>query len=627
MREKPFINFFPGEKAVFAMRPQTPTREWACKNFRLAAGPQKGSLWDREEVPHAPFMMEMWDRPEIRKLFFIGSSQGTKKTTIAYACGLARVSRRPGPLGISMPDEGAIKRVFTERLQPHIKGCRQLRSLVSSDRYAEQNTQIQLKDGSLLLGIWQGSEMRMSSFSAETLLIDEEDANTDKSSVSTVEERTWSYERTHKIFRFSKPRGTINESTIWRDMRTESQAIYEYHAVCPACQTGQLMEFENIKVPEGERDPAKIEAEKSARYICPHCGYAWNDYTRNKSLDSGYWYTDSKIERPTVVGFHLPSWSCKSMSLSKVMADYFKKQKEGHAGMKWFDNSHRAVPYEPTIIEVNEDMLKKFVLPELPVLTVPKEAAAITLAIDTQKDHFWYSACAHAVEPRQEWIFDYGKIGSFEEVEQLVYKTSYRKEGTQDRLSFWRAAIDTGGTRNNPLEESRTMQVYRWLLKQKPGLIFGTKGMSHHTPGVNVKWSLLEQLPGGKKLKNGLRLYLLNTDAFKSEVFWRLTEGYEEEPIWFHADTDELYIRQILSERLQWDSKKKKEVWKAIRKDNHYLDTLCTHIAMTHFQWKPTLESLAEHLSKPKIVNSGPPPISSSGPSRGSSFGGRGRGW
>ncbi|MFW5497782.1 MULTISPECIES: terminase gpA endonuclease subunit [unclassified Maridesulfovibrio] len=618
------------------MRPQTPTCEWSSKNFRLAAGPQKGSLWNREEVPHAPFMMNVWDRPEIRKLFFIGSSQGTKKTTIAYACGLAQVSRRPGPLGISMPDEGAIKRVFTERLQPHINGCQQLRSLISSDRYAEQNTQIQLKDGSLLLGIWQGSEMRMSSFSAETLLIDEEDANTDKNSVSTVEERTWSYERTHKIFRFSKPRGTIDESTIWRDMKAESQAIYEYHAVCPACQTGQLMEFENIKVPEGERDSAKIEADKSARYICPHCGYAWNDYTRNKALDAGYWYTDSKVERPTVVGFHLPSWSCKSMSLSKVMADYFKKQKEGHTGMKWFDNSHRAVPYEPTIIEVNEDMLKKFVVPELPVLILPPETTALTLSVDTQKDHFWYSSCAHRVDPGQEWIFDYGKIGTFDEIAELRHKTSYRKQGSDDRLGFWRGCIDTGGTRLRPVDESRTMQVYKWLLKQPPGSMFGTKGMSHQTPGVQVKFSLLEKFPNGKPLKNGLRLYLLDVDAFKSMIMWRLTEGHEEEPIWFHGNTDDIYFRQILSEKKVWDPKKGKEVWKAVRKDNHYLDTLCGHLAMAHFQWSPSLASVAENLNKPKKEKiPGPPPVSS-GPSggfggrgglggRGGGFGGRGR--
>ncbi|MBI9112269.1 terminase gpA endonuclease subunit [Maridesulfovibrio ferrireducens] len=628
MTTAPIINFFPGEKAVFAMRPQTPTYEWACKNFKLAAGPQKGSLWDPKEVPHAKFMMDMWDRPEVRKVFFVGPSQGSKKTTIAYACALARISRRPGPLGIAMPDEGAIERVFTERLTYHLNGSPFLRSLISPSRYAEQKSQIQLKDGSMILGIWCGSEMRMSSFSAETMLIDEEDANANKNSVATAEERTWGYKRTHKIFRFTKPRKTEEDSTIWKDMQAESQAIYEYHAVCPSvvCRTPQVMEFENIKVPDEVRDPALIEEKKLARYVCPHCGYEWSDYTRDKALDAGFWATDSKVKNPTIVGFHLPSWMCKSMSLSKVMADYFKKRREGQEGMLWFDNSHRAIPYESTVILADEDMLKKFIRLDLQSQTVPKEAAAITLAIDTQKDHFWYSACAHAVEPRQEWIFDYGKIGSFEEVEQLLYKTSYRKEGSQDRLSFWRAAIDTGGTRNSPLEESRTMQVYRWLLKQKPGLIFGTKGMSHHTPGVNVKWSLLEQLPGGKKLKNGLRLYLLNADAFKSEVFWRLTEGCEEEPIWFHADTDELYIRQILSERLQWDSKKKKEVWKAIRKDNHYLDTLCTHIAMTHFQWKPTLESLAEHLSKPKKANSGPPPINSSGTPRGGAFGGRGRG-
>ncbi len=628
MTTSPIINFFPGEKAVFAMRPQTPTYEWACKNFKLAAGPQKGSLWDPKDVPHAKFMMDMWDRPEVRKMFFVGPSQGSKKTTIAYACALARISRRPGPLGIAMPDQDAIERVFTERLTHHLNGSPFLRSLISPSRYAEQKSQIQLKDGSMILGIWCGSEMRMSSFSAETMLIDEEDANANKASVSTAEERTWSYKRTHKIFRFTKPRGTEEESTIWKDMRAEAQARYKYHAVCPsvACRTPQVMDFDNIHVPDKIRDPALIEEKKLARYVCPHCGYEWSDFIRNKALDAGFWATDSKVENPTVVGFHLPSWMCKSMSLSKVMADYFKKRREGQDGILWFDNSHRAMPYEPTIVQADEDQLKEFIMPELAAQIVPKGAVALTLSVDTQKDHFWYSICAHSVEPRWECIIDYGRVDSFEELKEIAFKTSYRQEGSQDRMGIWKGVIDTGGGRDKPLEESRTEQVYKWLLKLPPGVMFGTKGMSHKTPGVVIKRSLLETLPSGKKMKSGLKLTLLDADTFKSLVFWRLSEGHEEEPIFFHADTGDDYFKQLLSEKKVWDRKKKKEVWKKIRNDNHYLDTMGGHMALSHFQWKPTLESLVEQLSKPKKANSGPPPINS-GPPRGGSFGGRGRGW
>lgn len=626
---KPAIQFFPGEMEVWRARPQTSTYDWSRQNFRLAAGPQKGRLWDPSEVPYAKFIMDVWDRPEVRKVFFVAPSQGSKKTTIGYACALARLARRPGPLGISMPDQKAVERAFTERLAVHFNGSPYLRSMISNDRYAEQKAQIQLRDGSMVLGIWCGSEMRMSMFSAETILIDEEDANDDPSSVSTVEERARAYSNTYKIFRFCKPRGTEEDSTIWKDMHAEAQAIYELQVTCPAmtCRTQQTMEFENIQVLGNVRDPAQIESQQLARYVCPHCGYEWTDYIRNKALEASVWVTDSKVANPSVVGFHLPSWACKSMSMSKVMADYFKHRKRGHEGMLWFDNSHRAKPHVPNIIETSEDQLRKYALPELPPQTIPDEAVALTLSVDTQKDHFWYSICAHAVEPRREWIIDYGKIASFEDVRTLAFQSDWRRSGSSERLSIWRGGIDTGGTRESPLEESRTMQVYRWLLKQRPGVIWGTKGMSHRTPGVHVKWSLQEQLPGGKRLKSGLRLYLLDTDAFKSEVFWRLSEGSEEEPIYFHSDTDKSYFRQILAEKKVWDRVKRKEVWKKVRADNHYLDTLCGHMALVHFQWKPTLDSVAASLAK-TIEQSGPPPVVSI-PSRFGAgvCGGRGRGW
>ncbi len=622
--------FFPGEIEVFKARGDESTFDWTRRNFRLVAGPMRGRLWDPEEAPYAKGIMDMWDRPEVRKIYLVGPSQGTRKTTIAYACGFARLCRQPGPLGIAMPDQESVERIFRERVIPHFKATRPLAALLSRSRYAEQKATLLLRDGSIVHGLWTGSESRMSSVSLETLLVDEEDAYQDKAAVGTLEERLRAYGHTAKCLRFSKPRGSDEQSTIWRDMQAEAQAIYEWEAVCPAvtCRSRQVMAFENIRVPSGVRDPKEILEKRLARYVCPHCGYEWSDYVRDKAVSAGGWRTDSKAEHPSIVGFHLPSWISPAMSLSKVMADWFSSNRKGPAGRQWFDNSHRAVPFETVVVETNEEQLLRLALPELPPQTAPDEALALTLAVDTQKDHFWYSIAAHSLEPRRDWIIDYGKVSTFDEIKELR-SAVFKQDRTGKRLSIWRAAVDTGGSRTYPLEESRTQQVYRFLLAQPPGLIFGTKGMSWKRPGKRVDWSLQQKLPDGRKLKNGLRLYWIDTDAFKDEIFWRLSEESDgEEPIWFHAQTNQDYFRQILAERKVWE--KGKEVWKQKRRDNHFLDCLVLHMAMVDFQWSPSLQAMAAGMSG-REQPPAPPVLDASsryaGRFGGGAFGATGRPW
>lgn len=587
--------FFPGEQAFFTRRPRLTTFDWARKHFRVVSGPHKGRFWDEDLIPYAKGIMEAFDQPWVRKVIMVAPSQSAK-TTLAYAClgaFLCRTMNR-GPAGVSMPDEDAVRRIFANKLVPHFQSSPAL-SRELAQRWPLQATEIKLKDGADVIGIWTGSESKMSSVSLQVLLIDEEDAYNDPGSVGVLEERVIAYAQTSKILRFSKPRGLEEQSTIWAALQSEAQAVYRYEIRCPLCRAYQEMDFEQIRVPDGVRDPKRIRAESLAWYECPHCQYKMRDHQRNRAVSQGRWTTPSPARRPSVVGFHWPSWVSPFVSLSKVMSDWFRTKDGGPKAWTWFDNSHRAVPGKAVVTETSEDALKGFVVPGLAPLKVPERAMAVTVAADTQRRHWWYSVCAHAVEPREEWIIDQGTVDTFEDLTELIFNTSFAKENSDERLSVWRAAVDTGGSQFAEEDESRTQQVYQWLLKQRPGVVFGTKGMSRKSPGVHVKFSYLQKLPNGKNLRSGLKLYLLDTDAFKDDIFWRLSEE-STEPIWFHSRTGEDYFRQLLSEKKVYE--KNREVWKQVRRDNHFLDCLVGHMAMSHFQWSPCLQAIAARLQR-----------------------------
>ncbi|KXB09442.1 hypothetical protein AKJ60_00295 [candidate division MSBL1 archaeon SCGC-AAA385M11] len=118
--------------------------------------------------------------------------------------------------------------------------------------------------------------------------------------------------------------------------------------------------------------------------------------------------------------------------------------------------NHEALPGQVVVTESSEDRLGEMVLPELAPRTGTDRALAITLAADTQKDHFYYSVWAHALEPTEDWVIDAGVVGGFEELEELIFRSYFRREGSEERLPVWRAAIDTGGGEGFLWQESRT---------------------------------------------------------------------------------------------------------------------------------------------------------------------------
>ncbi|KXB09443.1 hypothetical protein AKJ60_00300 [candidate division MSBL1 archaeon SCGC-AAA385M11] len=119
--------------------------------------------------------------------------------------------------------------------------------------------------------------------------------------------------------------------------------------------------------------------------------------------------------------------------------------------------------------------------------------------------------------------------------------------------------------------------------------------MSHQDRNQQVKFSYLQKFPNGRIMRTGLRLYQIKTEAFKDHFFWRLFEE-STQPVWFHPQIQRDYFRQQLSEKKV--TVKGKEYWKRVRRHNHWLDCAVGHLAMTHFQWSPPLQGLADSKRK-----------------------------
>ncbi|VFQ44402.1 terminase gpA endonuclease subunit [Desulfoluna butyratoxydans] len=578
------------ETAVFKKPLTSRAYEWVQKFFRVVAGPFRGQLWKATRAPHAELVLDVLDREETRKVFMIWPSQGFKTTT-AIGWIFTALQRRMDNVAHAMADEKAVNRMLTGTVTEAIKKCPPLRKRVKPGGFTKD--EIRFDDGSAWIGVWAGSDSRTRSFSAPIVLIDEEDTYDDPGVVLAIEERPDAYHDLglSKIIRTCRPKGNEEKSTIWADAQAQADCWLVREAVCPACSHPQIMEHADLFALGRIKDPKLIRSGKLARYACKKCGYRWDDRARDKAMGLGRWVARrGAVDNGVIFAFHLRSWEIPGQSLSDILATWFEAQGNPRLLQK-FDNNICAKPYKFAAIDTDHEAIAAFISKRIPHRQPPEWTLGLTLSGDMQKDHFRFSVCAHGLAPRREVIIDYGEVGQFSDLTRLIFGTRYDTADGRN-LGIWRASLDTGGGKNKNEADTRPVQAYLWLASQRPGVVFGTKGMSRKTPGVLVKRSVIETLPDGRKLGGGLALYLIDTDAFKRDIFWRLSEGgAEEAPLMFHASTDEPYLKEIASEKLV---KKKggKEEWERTRA-NHYLDCLVQHVAMAWWQWQPSLAALS----------------------------------
>lgn len=594
----PFV-FFDGEKQIFKARRKKNTLDWALKNLRLIDGPLKGQLWNIDLAPHAKGIFKAFDSQKVRVIIFAAPSQ-VGKTVIGIAGMGACLCHDLDNMGVGMPNEISAKETFQNKLHRFFLESPSLKALLR-DEQSLLAREIKLKSGSVISAMYAGSETSMRSKSMRYVFIDEPDAYEEKAALSIMQERVDAYYGMglSKVYISSKPKGREEESVTWEEMQ-RAGALMKYHAVCPFCKTPQVMEHEQIKSFDGTRDRKRIRDEKLARYECIFCGKLWNDTYRDIALRDGFWLDEKKKEQglkakpndfgnATVVAFHLRSWESPLVSLSEVLADWFEAQGNPRR-LQNFDNNRCAKPYKFVRLEAEWQKLLPCIDTDLPRGILPDFTKAVTLSIDTQLDHFYYSFAAHGADPFRVSKIEHGIVRSFDDILLLLQKRFRFVSGSRE-FGVWRAAIDTGGGRAQRYEDSRTTQVYKFLLEYGMRFpIFGTKGMSRTRMGVSIDMHRLEKLPSGKRLAGGLKLYFLDTDSFKRMVWYSLFEGQDIEPLRFDADTDEEYLRQMVSERLI--ENKGKEEWVRVYKNNHYWDTMVGHFAMAHWQWKPGFEEM-----------------------------------
>ena len=558
------FRFSMAERLVYRRRKRIPVSQWAEQHIMVTRGPLEGTKWRNKTAQYLAGIMDASFFFSVEEIVLCAADQVGKSVAVDICLGYA-IDRAPGPILSVYPDEDTTKENIRDSILPMINQSPRLRTYLTGSFDDEGVKRISLRHMQIYTA-WAHSAARLANRSIKYVKFDETDKFPDTAGkkeadpISKGEKRTRTFRYSgRKVWKSSTP--TIEAAFIWQALNN-CQVIFDYFVCCPDCGHMQYMEFTRIRVPEGMRDPEKIENENLAWYECAECESKWSDLKRDVAVRWGHWrargtdlelFAYLKKHKPRKIGFHLPSWLSHFVGLSEPVAAFFRGQADTNK-LKDYLNSHAAEPWriyahereEDKILALCDDRPRGFV-PEGGLVSC-LTAGVDTQGVDAQTGGFWFEIRAWGWGIALEsWQVREGYVDSFDALAEILFDTRY--EDVDGNEYFVRFVVQDamGG---------RTSEVYDFASAHR-GQMLPFQGKGSMTQPV--AYSNLSFYPGSsKKIPGGLVLLRADVNYFKNQLSGKLAIKPDDPGAWhYHAETTQEWARQMCAEVID----EKKGVW------------------------------------------------------------------
>lgn len=528
--------------------------EWADK-YRILSELDSAAPghWRTSKTPYLKAVMDAFNADFIHDITFCAGTQLGKTSAEQNMIGYA-VAQDPGPMLVVYPSEKLAKFTSEKRLQPLIMLSPALR-----EKFNERGSKdLELSFDTMYIAlVGANSASDLSSRPARYVFFDEIDkfpkwTGAEAGPLELAAERTKTFYN-RKIVKVSTP--TLKTGNIWQGW-LNADIQYRYFVPCPHCGEMQVLEFGQIKWPEGSDE---TEARAAASYECKYCHEIIDDRQKPAMLRAGEWRGERKRKgRAHKVAYHLNSIYSPWLTFGDVAAKFLASKDEPALLMN-FVNSWLAEPWEDKSSRMKSDVVMAKALP-YERGRMPAAAQLVTCGIDVQLDHFYYSVRAWGAH-MTSWLVDWGRAETWADLETVVERNYADVNGEIHNVNL--ACMDSG---------YNTDDVYSFCA-QHMGVIVPTKGASRALKS-RYTVSILDKQAAGF----GLRLYEMDTNQLKNFIAsrmsidpgaygsWNVYEGIERE-----------YADQICSEqRVEKKDRKGRVsiVWEKISSHvaNHLLD-------------------------------------------------------
>lgn len=492
------------------------------------------------------------------------------------------------------PTEKQVKSVSKDRID------KMLRSTPVLWERTEKGHRYQVAEkwiGGARLGFaWAGSATELSSHPAGLVLVDERDrmdADTggEGDPVSLARARLKNF-LSRKLGVFSTPTRE-NASPIWA--LWEEGTMHMWSWACQGCERWFVPRLDILKWPEGCSPDDALEM---ATVECPHCQHhhpneaqpslnAAGRYIRHRKL------AESEPSLMAVFGKYAPDTNARPLrtasfwisglaspwasfgQTAKVLIEAYKSgdQERIQAEINtWGGELYRVSGDAPAWETVSA--CRQEYPPRNPPIGVQK----ITCGADVQKNGIFYVIRGWGFNS-ESWLLDDGFLAGETEFDGVWNEFRQMLHTPMEGRTVDRVFVDSG-YRPGDAYRRPDHAVYTFC-RTMPGMAFPTKGMD--TMDQPFRYSNIDYSVGGKIIKHGVRLYLLNTDYLKRWVHSRISWPSDQPGGWhLHNGATENYCKQIVSEE-QLVKASGRVTWVRKSRNNHFLDceTNATAAALT----------------------------------------------
>lgn len=579
--------------------PNRTADKWADDCRVLPPGTAEPGPWRSSRTPYIiPILRACADYRYRRVIIVMGAQMGkTEGLLNLIGC---RLDDDPCPILYISPTQKQAESISRDRLTKMLVSTPALWDKVAKGQ-ANKLSEKWISGVRLGFG-WAGSATELSSHPAGVVLVDERDRMLDDTGgegdpVSLAEARTATFPN-GLVVACSTP--TIEgASAIWS--LYEEGTKFRWSVPCPECGEYFVPEFKLLKWP---KDCTPHAALKATRLVCPHCGSGLEDRNRPEMNRQGVFLAEGeRVDDDGTISGDTPESDTASFWVSGLCSPWMTW---GQRAKDFIDATRSGVPGRvQAVINTRFGELYKLEgdapswerVAELRGAyesgVIPDGAQVLTCGVDVQKDRLVYAVRGWGVN-YTSWLIEHGEIWG-----QTEHDTVW--SDLADLLQMERAGgnyvkrmmIDSGYKPG--MSRGSDNQIYIFCRRFR-NLAYPTKG--HETQDKPLKATRIDVSFRGKVIKNGLQLWHLDSDYFKSWVHSRINWP-ETESGAFHLpiDATDDYCQQLVAEQ-RLVKATGRATWIKTSVDNHYLDAEALNAAAAHSLSLHTLKPIAD---RPKV--------------------------
>ena len=538
---------------------------------------EPGPLRIRSRTPYLVEPMEAFADPGVRSIVLMTSTQVGKTTALLVMLGYAAV-QDPGPALVVYPNQKSAQKISKERVQPLFADSPKLRHLIPEDD--DRWTILRMEFDRMVLDLaWAGSAMSLAASAKRYVFKDEVykypslPSEGDPGKLATERQRTFWNSKEVEASTPTTQNGRIHVAYEATDRR-------KYHVPCPECGTYQVLRFDQVMVPEDERDPERIRAERLAWYECAECGVAIPEGAKTEMLARGVWCpedctvdAEGRVQGDVPLGAKRGYWInalySPWLTWSEVIAEFFESKddvgllqnfKNSWLGEVWYGETEQFEEEDVKALAAGTGYLLLEVPREGPV---PEGVRVLTAGVDVQKRNLYYTIRGWGVG-EESWLIDCGTVGDLGRLEEAVLDRSFAGsagKAFQVRL----VCIDA---------RYQTYRIYQFARKHA-ARVKAIQGSPLRMASPYAMHKVDKHPDTGVALKQSFRYWRLDTHYYKDKIVglagedgagWHLPE-----------DVPKDYTTQFVSEHKIRERDKygrNKEVWapRSAGRANHLWD-------------------------------------------------------